>query len=237
MKPAKLDLPTIWRGCDWGPVTMKWKDQDGHPINLAGFQPKASSLNVDLHPRITDAAGGVTEMMLDRNETSSMKLGVESWDWIWEAVTGDYRFPPFLAGKLPIMEPQTPTRSIPIGPPPSNDLFANATLLDGDDGSIAGSVVNATREAGEPAGDSSVWYNWTPKVGRTLSMSIAGDWLNIYVYTGSSVNALTLVAASSGNPSTVSWITDDPMEVLYRIRVFKRTRTSAFNLVWNTSLP
>jgi len=107
MKPGKLDLPTIWRGCDWGPVTLKWKDRNGEPIDVSAFRAIARSLNIDLNPQITDPVGGVTTLSLSKAATAELKLGVESWDWLWEHNTTptDYRFPPFLAGKVAIKQP------------------------------------------------------------------------------------------------------------------------------------
>lgn len=119
MKPAKLDLPTIWRGCDWGPVTLKWKNANGDPINLTGWQCRAQSLNIFLGAVITDRAGGVTQLSLGKGETALFKLGVESWDWIWEHLhlgQIDYRFPPFLAGKVQIKDPVTATGTDPGTP-------------------------------------------------------------------------------------------------------------------------
>jgi hypothetical protein len=109
MTPGPLDLPTIWRGCDWGPVTLKWKDRNGDPIDVSQFRPIAQSLNVNLNAQIIDAAGGVTTLSLTREDTASLKLGVEAWDWIWEhnRMPTDYRFPPFLSGKVAIKEPKT----------------------------------------------------------------------------------------------------------------------------------
>jgi hypothetical protein len=112
MKPGKLDLPTIWRGCDWGPVILKWKDANGQPINLTGWQCRAQSLNIFLGAVITDRAGGVTTMALDKGETALFKLGVEKWDWIWEHLGSgqvDYRYPPFLSGNVEIRDPVTST--------------------------------------------------------------------------------------------------------------------------------
>jgi len=112
MKPAKLDLPTIWRGCDWGPVTLKWKDANGDPINLAGWYPRAKSLNHFLGAALVDnGVDGVTIMTLPREDTASYKLGVESWDWVWEHYDShgvlDYRFQPFLSGKIAVKDPVT----------------------------------------------------------------------------------------------------------------------------------
>lgn len=108
MQPGPLNLPTIWRGSDWGPVILKWKDQNGNPINLNGWTPRAHSLNIDLNPQIVDPGNGVTTLSLTAAQTSDAILGVESWDWIWERIgPPSYRFPPFLSGKVPIKQPQT----------------------------------------------------------------------------------------------------------------------------------
>lgn len=236
MKPGKLDLPTIWRGCDWGPVTLKWKDQNGDPIDLTGWQPKAESLNIDLNPEITNAVSGITTLSLSRVETANLRLGVESWDWIWEHLDpGAYRYPPFLAGKVPIKEPQTRVGgTIPIGPPPGNDDFLDATEIFGDSGIIAGTNVNATRETGEPAGESSVWYDWTTSKSWTAFAGMAGNLLNIEVYTGNDFNSFVLIAASE-NITQVSW--NAVAGTTYHIRVFKRTTTTPFSLHWLLQSP
>lgn len=107
MKPAKLDLPIIWRGCDYPAVTLTWKDQNGNPINLLGWRPKARSLNIDLKPVITNASGGVTVISLTKTDTAALKLGVESWDWVWERISPPYRYPPFLSGRVEVKESLT----------------------------------------------------------------------------------------------------------------------------------
>jgi hypothetical protein len=106
MKPGKLDLPTIWRGCDWGPVTLKWKDANGEAIDLRAWTPLAQSLNVNLHPiKVGNGIHGETNLSLTSVQTLHLKLGVEKWDWIWQSNNGSYRFPPFLSGTIAIKEP------------------------------------------------------------------------------------------------------------------------------------
>src|SRR5207237_2919235 len=67
----------------------------------------------------------------------------------------------------------------------------------------AGTNVAATKEAGEPshagnAGGHSVWYRWTASANATLTIDTVGSSFDtlLAVYTGSSVNALTAVAAN-----------------------------------------
>lgn len=95
-------------------------------------------------------------------------------------------------------------------PPPANDDFAAAApvggRITGEPGgarfyfaSELGYNWNATKEAGEPkhAGDSggaSVWYTWTaPESGQVRIGTCCGTANLVGVYTGSAVNALTLI--------------------------------------------
>jgi hypothetical protein len=90
------------------------------------------------------------------------------------AVDGDGFFPPF--GSPPVNEGQIALRIEPT-PPPPNDLFANATALNGQISEEPGGNRvyfarsegynwHATTEPGEPivgtAAGASVWYSWTP---------------------------------------------------------------------------
>jgi PKD repeat protein len=87
-----------------------------------------------------------------------------------------------------------------------NDAFANAQQLTGVAQTVTGGNLGATKEAGEPnhagnAGGASVWYRWTPAVpGPTTIDTCGADFdTTLGVYTGSSVGALTQVAASDDN--------------------------------------
>lgn len=102
--------------------------------------------------------------------------------------------------------------TVATAPAPANDNFANAILIGGTTGSITGHNVNATSEPGEPihpgnAGGASVWFKWTaPTSGFFLfnPFDSASRQFGIVqgIYTGSAVNALTLVA-SSQTPNSV----------------------------------
>lgn len=86
--------------------------------------------------------------------------------------------------------------------PPANDNFANAVTASGDNGSTTGNNEHATMETGEPQplghGAASVWYSWTPSVSGNATITMAGSDFDtiLGVYTGSAVNALTLVSAN-----------------------------------------
>jgi hypothetical protein len=90
---------------------------------------------------------------------------------------------------------------------PPNDDFANPTVLPSEGGAEA-SNIDATLEPGEPQhgavpGGASVWFAWTAARSGAADLFIspgAGYWLpaggpQVAVYTGSTLNALTRVAA------------------------------------------
>src|SRR6266567_3334494 len=94
---------------------------------------------------------------------------------------------------------------------PVNDNFANALPLTGAVVTTTGSNVGATRESGEPnigsnIGGASVWWAWTAPGNGAVTIDTSGSSFNtmLGVYTGSSVNALTLVA-SNDDYSTNLW--------------------------------
>lgn len=89
---------------------------------------------------------------------------------------------------------------------PVNDLFANATAVTipaSNTTTVTGSSVSATKESGEPnhaseAGGASVWWKWTANYNGSLEVKTAGTSFDtvLAAYTGTAVNALTLVASN-----------------------------------------
>ena len=88
---------------------------------------------------------------------------------------------------------------------PSNDDFANATVISGAVGSTAGSNINATYQPGEPltavraSATNTIWWTWTaPASGSVQFNTIASEVYDTVmgIYTGTSVSALTRVAAN-----------------------------------------
>jgi hypothetical protein len=102
--------------------------------------------------------------------------------------------------------------------PPANDNFANAINITSCCTNIAGTNIEATKEAGEPnhagnTGGHSVWYKYTYSLSYlagytfTLRNSLSPFDTLLAVYTGSSVNALTLVASNDDFGSTPTNLT------------------------------
>ena len=87
--------------------------------------------------------------------------------------------------------------------PPTNDQFAIAQLIAGNNGSVSGANTDATKESGEPnhagsAGGRSVWYRWIAPASGAWVFNTRGSAVDtlMAVYTGNAVNALTLVASN-----------------------------------------
>ncbi len=123
---------------------------------------------------------------------------------------------------------------------PSNDDFADAVELVGDEGSIAGTTVGASSEPGEPGFlGNSVWYRWTAPSSGTATFTTCGGSLDTRVaaYTGSAVDQLTWVASdddSCGFSSIVSF--QAAVGVTYRVAV-ESWGEGAFELGWNRNPP
>jgi len=99
--------------------------------------------------------------------------------------------------------------TVPVTPPPTNDTFSGLIAISGAPLNIRASNVNATRQTGEPAGTTSVWYEWTaPKTGP-VTVTTDGSLFDTMLgaYTGSSVSTVvalpsypnTLVTAENDN--------------------------------------
>lgn len=106
MRPARVDLPTIWRGCDWGVVTIIWKDKNGNPFNLTGWRVRAETNQMDLNAAVTDPVNGTTQLSLTKDQTANLRLGQFSWDLVFgygspvTVIVG-----PLLAGSVTVKQP------------------------------------------------------------------------------------------------------------------------------------
>lgn len=119
----------------------------------------------------------------------------------------------------------------PPPPPPGNDNFASAQAISGCSGTVNGSNISATKESGEPAhfpaspgSTKSVWYQWQAIASQSVTINTIGSNYDtiLAVYTGNSVNGLTLVTnnddiASGNTASTVTFTATQG--TIYRIAV------------------
>ncbi|MBX3747502.1 MAG: S8 family serine peptidase [Verrucomicrobiae bacterium] len=110
----------------------------------------------------------------------------------------------------------------------NNDAFADAALLSGVSGSVTGSTVGASKEAGEPAhagisGGRSIWYRWqAPTDGNWVFDTFGSSFDTLLaVYQGESLATLAQVAANddAGGGTNSSVIVTARAGVPYRIAV------------------
>jgi len=94
---------------------------------------------------------------------------------------------------------------------PAEDLFAVPADLSGGTGTASATNTSATKETGEPdhAGDSgghSLWWTWTaPASGEYSFCTTESDFDTLLaVYQGTSLSALTLIAANDDADSTIT---------------------------------
>jgi hypothetical protein len=99
--------------------------------------------------------------------------------------------------------------AVAVAAPPANDNFADARVISGDTGQFNGTNQEATAESGEPphfvsGAAASVWYRWTaPRNGEMVfnltNILPAENAPTLVVYTGSSVDNLTLLSHVTGS--------------------------------------
>ncbi|MCC5790855.1 MAG: S8 family serine peptidase [Opitutales bacterium] len=133
------------------------------------------------------AANRPTSLTFEAIQGTTYRIAVEAWD-------------------IPLTNVPLNLQMVPV---PENELFANATVLEGFRTTVTGNNQGAARESGEPDqnfnGSSSVWYTWTaPASGE---FGIYGERLDkprrwnvvLNVFTGDSVDDLTHVKEDFGN--------------------------------------
>jgi outer membrane protein assembly factor BamB/subtilisin family serine protease len=96
-----------------------------------------------------------------------------------------------------------------IGVVPPNDNFTSAIALTGESVSVSATLLNASRESGEPnvgntEAPQTVWYKWTAPSSGHYALSVFAHQVDSIagVYTGSSVSSLTAVATNNDSSST-----------------------------------
>ncbi len=81
---------------------------------------------------------------------------------------------------------------------PANDMFTNQIIIAGSSGTITGINLEATIEIGEPqpGGFATIWWSWTAPASGGCEFNTCGSSFDTYlaIYTGASVDALSLIA-------------------------------------------
>ena len=120
--------------------------------------------------------------------------------------------------------------SVQVAGRPSNDNFANAEAISGSTGNVTGTNEFATQEAGEPnhanrGQSTTVWYRWTAPSSGTFAFDTRGSDFDttLGIYTGTAVNALTVVASN-----------DDADSELYSRAVFEAVGGGLYYLAVHT---
>jgi hypothetical protein len=98
-----------------------------------------------------------------------------------------------------------------LGP---NDNFADRITIAGTNINITGDNIGATGETGESTrwGSNSVWYTWTSPVSQRVVIDTTGSNYDttLAIYTGSAINALTLLAENDDAVGLASRIAFTP---------------------------
>lgn len=123
-----------------------------------------------------------------------------------------------------------------VGGVPTNDNFANATIILGNSGMTNGGTIDATTEVNEPEHGgitpyASVWYKWTaPRDGWITFDTLLSPTLDtvLAVYTGDSLDMLTEVSA---NDDAV------PGSVVQSSVSFRATTGTMYRLALDTKSP
>lgn len=124
--------------------------------------------------------------------------------------------------------------TITATPGPPNDNFANAEVISGSSGTVPGTNVFASKEAGEPTnpfdtgGGRSVWYSWTaPGTGSaTFDTNGSNFDTTLAAYTGNAVNALTVLASNDD----ISPISAPPPRNIQSLITFNVTAGTTYRL-------
>ena len=128
-------------------------------------------------------------------------------------------------------------RSIPDSERPTNDSFAAAAMIEGEEGATNLDLLLASVEPGEPREFdwhyprpvASVWYAWTaPRTGAFDFGVGSGPATAVEVFVGDRITALERIASGKGGATVFA-----DGDRTYRIRVGHVSRGAATRLIWS----
>jgi hypothetical protein len=199
---------------NYGPTADAGPDQSVNAGTVVTLDGRASS-DPDLNPlnfTWTQLSGPAVTLANPSSATPSFTAphpGSGSATLIFRLVVNDGSAPPSAPDEVAVHV---------LPPPPPNDNFANAQLVDGSNASVSGTTRAATRELGEPdhltsgidnfwIGDHSVWYRWKAPASGTSTMDTCAANIDsiLAVYTGSALNSLSRVADNNNDFCGGGW--------------------------------
>ena len=219
---STVSLPSLSGRCATGGRVDAFKALSTVPDGILEISTATSSsppfnagASVSLFVNVSDASSvtnaTVTGGIIGGSSLSFLNNGVTP-----DAIAGDGTYSAVLNVPLvgsnftvrvfvsaPGKQTTTNTTSFSILQPPVNDRFADRTALTGTIVAATASNVGATKEAGEPAhagnaGGKSIWWTWAAPTNGVVTISTMGSAFDtlLAVYTGSTVSALSVVAAN-----------------------------------------
>ena len=180
-----------------------------NPLHGANF---SSGANVTIEATASDVDGTITTVdffaginLIGTDTTSPYSI-------IWNSAPGGTHILTARAtdnsGDATISSPVSITIA---GSTVSNNQFVNAQPLSGESGTVLGSNIGATKEAGEPnhhgnTGGASVWYTWQAPTSGAVAITTSGSSFDtiLAVYTGSSVSGLSFIASNDDQPGVLT---------------------------------
>lgn len=124
--------------------------------------------------------------------------------------------------------------------PPANDAFANPVALTGSSGSVDGTNLRATAEAGETAAHS-VWFSWKAPASGVWTLETTGSAIpaTLAVWSGSTLSGLSLLATDSAPAPAASRVSlQVAKDATYRVSLDGQNGAQgAVRLAWNLAVP
>ena len=184
-----------------GNVVLNWSKDNSLP-QITGFSPTAGPVDTTVQITGTNFTGATSVML----GSSTLSYSVVSDSLITAVIPAGAATGVLSVGNL--LGTVNSANPFTVTAAPSNDDFANSITLTGATVHTTGANVGATREQGEPEiagnpGGASVWWAWTAPASGVYAISTQGSSFDtlLGVYTGSAVDALTLVASNDDDPA------------------------------------
>jgi kumamolisin len=192
-----------------GSVVLNWSRDSSLPV-VTGFTPAAGPIGTTLTISGSDFTGATVASL----GTTSLDFTVVSDTEITAIVPAGSVTGLISVGNL--LGTVNSANQFTVTAAPSNDTFATSIPLIGSPVHTTGANVGAGLEQGDPSiagnpGGARVWWSWTAPTTGVYAISTQGSNFDtlLAVYTGNSINSLSLVAANDDDPAggSTSYVT------------------------------